>query len=309
MSLPLLAGLAEGLSRRGETLSSLPMMLVDMGDRNRFIQEQGDVLANASKHAGDAKQPSDHRLLCLHMLSYAPWATAKQLLPLAEKEPNTELRIAALRALAAQQDKEVPTLLMKLWPSASPSVRREILEAMLRQPGRVNVLLDEIESKRMKAGELDPARTRQLINHKDAAIRERAKKLLADNVPADRQKVLKDYQAALTLKADAKNGREIFKKNCATCHRVAGIGVDVGPDIADTRTKTPSALLNDIIVPNAAIDANYVNYVGLHERWPNHDGAVDSGVGVVASRSCGRRSNRTWCCARTSTRSRPPACR
>ena len=152
-----------------------------MGDRNRFIQEQGDVLANASKHAGDAKQPSDHRLLCLHMLSYAPWATAKQLLPLAEKEPNSELRIAALRALAAQQDKEVPALLMKLWPSAPPSVRREILEAMLRQPGRVNVLLDEIESKRMKAGELDPARTRQLINHKDAAIRERAKKLLADN--------------------------------------------------------------------------------------------------------------------------------
>src|SRR6185503_17578252 len=106
---------------------------------------------------------------------------------LVEKEPNAELRIAALRALATQQDKEVPTLLMKLWPSAAPSVRREILEAMLRQPARVEVLLDEIEAKRMKASELDPLRTRQLMNHKDAPTRLRAAKLLADNLPEERQ--------------------------------------------------------------------------------------------------------------------------
>ena len=73
--------------------------------------------------------------------------------------------------------------------------------------------------------------------------------------------MLSQYQASLKLKGDAKNGREIFKKNCATCHRVAGVGIDVGPDIADTRTKTLDALLNDIIAPNSAIDANYVNYL------------------------------------------------
>jgi putative heme-binding domain-containing protein len=150
----------------------------------------------------------------------------------------------------------------------------------LRQPGRVNVLLDEIESKRLKASELDPLRTKQLSNHKDAGIRARAKKLLADNLPADRQKVLKEYQAALNLKGDAKNGREVFKKNCAICHRVAGVGVDVGPDIADTRTKTPAALLFDIIVPNAAIDANYVNYVVATK-----DGRIVTGLLTAESAS------------------------
>src|SRR5262249_10558946 len=44
-------------------------------------------------------------------------------------------------------------------------------------------------------------------------------------------------------------------------HRVAGVGVDVGPDIADTRVKTPEALLVDILNPNQAIDSNYVNYL------------------------------------------------
>src|SRR5439155_336206 len=73
--------------------------------------------------------------------------------------------------------------------------------------------------------------------------------------------VLAQYKAALSMKADPHRGRDVFQKNCATCHRVGGIGVDVGPDIADTRTKTPDALLVDILNPNQAIDNNYVNYV------------------------------------------------
>jgi putative membrane-bound dehydrogenase-like protein len=256
-----LSGIATGLQSRGMNLGELKDQWPEKS-RKEYERLISIAFTGAAMEIRDSKMATEQRLLRLTVLSHAPWSAAKKaLIPLVEQEPNTELRFAALRALATQQDKEVPRLLMKLWPGASPSVRREILEAMLRQPARVEVLLDEIEAKRMKASELDPLRTRQLMNHASAAIRERSKKLLANNLPADRAKVLHEYQAALKLKGDAKNGREIFKKNCATCHRVAGIGIDVGPDIADTRTKTLDALLNDIIVPNAAIDANYVNYV------------------------------------------------
>jgi putative heme-binding domain-containing protein len=256
-----LLGLAEGLQRRGSSLSVAAEAL-PAEQRTMYQKDLQSIFDQAARNAADSKQTLGDRMTSIHIVTHATWATAKQALsPVIEKEPMQELRIAALRALAAQQDKEVPELLMKLWPGAGPSVRREILEAMLRQPARVHVLLDEIESRRMKASELDPLRTRQLSNHKDEKIRERARKLLADNVPADRQKALKNYQEALTLKGDARKGRDVFKANCATCHRVAGVGVDVGPDIADTRTKTETAMLFDIIVPNAAIDANYVNYV------------------------------------------------
>lgn len=255
-----LMGLADGLQRRGYSLTTIGSIM-DKKAGEEYAKSVGRVLVDAAKNARDEDKKND-RIAFVGLVSHAPWVIVKQtLVPLVEKEPSQELRIAALRALATQQDKEVPELLMKLWPSASPGIRREILEAMLRQPARVTVLLDEIEAKRMKASELDPLRTRQLSNHKDAVIRERAKKLLAGNVPADRQKVLKEYQGALTIKGDGKNGRKVFEKHCATCHRVAGVGTDVGPDIADTRTKTESQMLFDIIVPNAAIDANYVNYV------------------------------------------------
>jgi putative heme-binding domain-containing protein len=149
---------------------------------------------------------------------------------------------------------------MQSWRSATPTLRREILEAMLRQPDRIQFLLDEIEAKRVRPSEIDATRARQLVQHSNAAIRERAKKLLQDSLPADRQLVLKQYQASLKLPSDAKRGQEVFRKNCATCHKVGGIGIDVGPDIADTRTKTLDALLTDILLPNQAIDNNYVNY-------------------------------------------------
>src|SRR5207253_2759705 len=79
--------------------------------------------------------------------------------------------------------------------------------------------------------------------------------------PAERRQVLERYQAALALKGDPARGKAVFQRHCATCHRVAGVGVDVGPDISDSRTKTAAALLVDILNPNQAIDNNYINYL------------------------------------------------
>jgi putative heme-binding domain-containing protein len=150
---------------------------------------------------------------------------------------------------------------MKSWPAYPPALRREVTEAMLRQPDRALFLLGEIEAKRVRPGDLDAQRQRQLVNHGKAEVRDKAKKLLQGALPAERKKVLEQYAAALKLKGDPKKGREVFTKNCATCHRLAGVGVEVGPNIADAeRTRTAEALLTDILNPNAAIDANYVNY-------------------------------------------------
>ncbi len=52
----------------------------------------------------------------------------------------------------------------------------------------------------------------------------------------------------------------MFTRHCATCHRIGEVGVDVAPDISDSRTKTAAQYLTDILQPNRAIDANYVGY-------------------------------------------------
>jgi hypothetical protein len=44
-------------------------------------------------------------------------------------------------------------------------------------------------------------------------------------MPADRRRVLRRYQAALNPKGDTARDKVVFRKNCAPCHWVAGIGV------------------------------------------------------------------------------------
>jgi putative heme-binding domain-containing protein len=167
-------------------------------------------------------------------------------------------------------------------------LRREVLEVMLQKPDRAAFLLDEVEAKRVKPGDIDAPRMRQLVNHGKAEIRDRARKLLQDNLPADRKKVLEQYAAALKLKGDAKKGQEVFRKNCTTCHRLNGIGVEVGPNIADAeRTRSAEALLTDILNPNAAIDANYVNYVVMLKNGKELTGliAAESAASLTLKRA------------------------
>jgi putative membrane-bound dehydrogenase-like protein len=258
--LAVLNGLADGMTRRGTQLSAF---LRTLPEKSRGgVEETYGFLERLSGIAIDGKRDTKERLSAVRLLSHAPWPAAEPLLTkLLTDEPVQEIRLAAVRAVAAHGRPEVPGLLMKSWASYTPAVRREVLEAMVQQPARLRFLLDEIEAKRLKPGDLDPLRTRQLINHSNLDIRERATRLLRDSLPAERKTVLARYQESLKLKGDPQRGKEIFKANCATCHRVAGIGTDVGPDIGDTRTKTLEALLTDILNPNQAIDNNYVNYV------------------------------------------------
>jgi putative heme-binding domain-containing protein len=130
---------------------------------------------------------------------------------------------------------------------------------MLAQPDRVADLLGEIEAQHVQSRDIDAASTRRLIQHPKADLRARARKLLSAG-PDDRQKVIESYRAALTRKADPNRGREVFRQHCAACHRITELGTPVGPDISDLRTKTAEMLLQDILAPNAAIDANYLSY-------------------------------------------------
>jgi putative heme-binding domain-containing protein len=138
---------------------------------------------------------------------------------------------------------------------------------------RTGLLLDAVAAGQIRPTVIDPARAKALRTHKDAATRERAVKLLAATVPADREKVLAEYKPALALKADAAHGRDVFEKRCAVCHRINNVGVQFAPDISDSRERTPLQLLTDILQPNRAIDSNYFSYTAI-----TTDGRVHTGV-------------------------------
>jgi putative heme-binding domain-containing protein len=159
------------------------------------------------------------------------------------------------------------------YQAQTPTVRRAIIDALCVNPAAAEALLGAIAGKQLARAELDAARENRLRAHRDPQVARRAKELLTTAPPAERQAVLADYQSALKLAPDVTAGKQLFRQHCAVCHKIGDLGVDVAPDISDSRVKTPEQLLVDILNPNQAIDNNYTSYTVVMA-----DGSVHSGI-------------------------------
>jgi putative membrane-bound dehydrogenase-like protein len=255
-----LAGLGQGAQNSRRALSRLwespPASL------RRAIEDVRPLFVQAAASARDARRPPAERTAAIRLLGYGPFATAAPVLQgLLEPQNPAEMQLAAVRALAAQQHPKVPDILLASWNSFTPTLRREVLEALFARVDRLQALLTAIEQKKLPASQLEPSRIEQLLKHPNAPLRQRAQTLFTSATP-DRTKIVEAYQAALALKPDGTRGKMVFQKNCATCHRLDNQGVEVGPDlVAALRNKTPERLLVDILDPSREVDARYLNYV------------------------------------------------
>jgi putative heme-binding domain-containing protein len=149
-----------------------------------------------------------------------------------------------------------------------------VLDNILPSPQRTALLLDTIESGNLKPNIIDPIHAKLLLQQKNPAIKDRAAKLMASAVPADREKVLAAYKAALSMKADTAHGGAIFEKRCSICHKINNVGTAFAPDISDSRERSPLQLLTDIIEPNRAVDSNYFSYTAVTTDGHIHNGVL-----------------------------------
>jgi putative heme-binding domain-containing protein len=88
--------------------------------------------------------------------------------------------------------------------------------------------------------------------------------------------VIDAYQSALTLTADSRRGLEVFRKTCATCHRLGDVGHAVGPDLASVGDKSPQGLLIAVLDPNRAVEARYLNYYAVTKNGLTSTGVLAS---------------------------------
>lgn len=259
---------AKHLGRRRTDLAAAIQKLPDAMQRQEII----GLLEAAAQIARDSEQEPAARGEALELLAYEP--TRQPLLAeLALGEPVQAVRVRAIAALGRHADLEPWKQLFAAFPSLSPTIRLAVVDAGLANEDRTSLLLDAIFAGAIGPAELDRTHVNRLLNLRDAKLKARAAELLASAVPADRQQVLAEYQPVLKMKSDPVAGRQVFAKNCANCHRIGDLGVNVAPDISDSRVKQPEQLLTDILQPNRAIDNNFVSYTVV-----TTDGLVLTGI-------------------------------
>ncbi len=269
-----LLGLADGMRRRGIWLPE--RLAQTAGPQSEEVKRLEQSLGDARVVAANGQAAEALRLRQLALLQYGrDKATQQTLAELIAHDPSQAIRIAAAKAVHPA-DAAVSAALLASYVAQGPTVRRAILDALIGTAPSAEVLLAAIEGGTLPRGELDAAREGQLRMHADQAVASHAQKLLVQATAAERKQVLAAYQPALELAPDVPKGKELFRQHCSVCHRIGDLGVNVAPDISDSRVKTQAQLLTDILNPNQAIDNNYVSYTVVTTAGTSHTGVISA---------------------------------
>jgi putative membrane-bound dehydrogenase-like protein len=232
----------------------------DSEDSGIPVKALADYLTkDAMRSARETRNSPEVRVAAIHDLQMLPYRDAAPVLAdtLQASEPPA-VQVATLEVLGRYTDDAVPTLVLGAWKAMTPQVRATATEVLLGRNNWVSAFLDAVESKKVARSDVDPARAAVLMKSPARNIRARAAKLFV--APADRQKVFNDYRTALDRKGDPTKGKALFKAHCAACHKLEGVGEDVGADLKAIRDRGTEGVLLNILDPNREVKPQFLTY-------------------------------------------------
>src|SRR5262249_25362819 len=122
-------------------------------------------------------------------------------------------------------------------------------------------LVQAVAEKKVPAGVVNANQLRRMLASKDAELVKQVKALWG-NVRTERnperEKVVAEMRQFLRrTRGDPKRGLQVYKNLCAQCHKLHGIGEDVGPDITSNGRASFEQLLSNVFDPSLVIGAAY----------------------------------------------------
>lgn len=275
-----LEGMAEGIRRnraydgQQPAITHLTALLPEGSEASGQLNK---VLADSRVWAGDSGVPLTQRLHAVRLLGYGSFAEGGELLAsLLQPRETQEIRHAAVQALGMMADPKVAEVLAaeEAWRLYTTPVRKAALATLLSRPERTAVLLSALESGSIQPWSIDPVSRRRLMTHKDEALKAQAVEIFSKVETSDRNAVYEDYKTIFDLDADPVSGREVFKNNCARCHKFAEDGFEVGPDLTGIRSQPRESILLHIIKPNSQVLEGYENFVVETKNFESFSGIV-----------------------------------
>jgi len=246
--LNLASALAAGIERSGEGPGSLKEFLERLSSRALAIARQKDL-------------SEDERIQALLFLAHSSFQQAgTALLSLIGPAESQAVQLAALRSLSRFSDAKLGPALIDKWPSCTPKLRIEVLDALVARSDRAIALLDAIERRKIAVSDLSPAQIRTLRNHSNPRVRQLAARNLGAPDKTSREQIVASFRPALEFAGDPMRGKLIYLERCASCHRSGKDGQVVGPDFTSVKNSGKEKLLINILDPNREVPPQYIAY-------------------------------------------------
>ena len=192
------------------------------------------------------------------------------------------LNSLALRGLTQFADPEVGKLIASNYRSFHPSERAAVVEALSSRPEFVGELLAQVTAGAIPATEISAVQARQIRSFHRDDLTQKLREVWGElrDSPKDKAELIAKLTADLTpgriQAANPQQGRATFARLCASCHRLYGVGGEIGPDLTGAGRKDLHYLLSNIVDPSAVVTKDFqMTVLALI------DGRVISGIVVT----------------------------
>ena len=220
------------------------------------------LLNESRKTAANRSADMTTRIAAINDLKLSTDPASRELIfDLLRPQEPVEIQLAAVDTLGSLQKLEFPATVRERLATFGPRVRPALIELLASRRNWLGDFFAAVEEKSIAPHEVSAARRTALLSHADADIRAKAKKLLDLSGATPRSEVVAAHLDLLKLKGDATRGKENFKKICAACHQVQGVGTQLGPNLAAMRTRGAEAMLVNMLDPNREVNSQFVTYI------------------------------------------------
>ena len=241
------------------------------------IKEVGPILHAL---AADTARPAAMRIEALRALETLHDANLGKAMQQARKDADPRVRGEGRRLLAHARPEEALSEIARVL-EGGPVIERQSAFAVLGE-----MKGPQVESELAKwldhllAGQVPPEARLDLLDAADRHSTPVIKEKLQRYEAANKDDPLSSYRDAL-VGGDAESGRRIFhtkaEVSCLRCHKVQGVGGDVGPDLTGIGAKQKrDYLLESIVAPNKQIAKGFETLVLTLKNGKSRTGVLKS---------------------------------
>ncbi len=250
-----LASCLDVLARQKQTLATLEAS--PEPQLQAALQRIAPLLDAARMRATDAESPLPVRVAAVRLLgrrgTEAP-ADRERLVGLLKPQEPPEVQLAAIERLADLRESEP---LLRHLGRLGPQRQAAIESALLQHRELTQQLLRAVRAGEVPSSALSAATRSALLNHRDGSVRAQAAELLGSLERPSQANVSQRVERVAALGGDLQRGQQVFEKRCSACHRLQGIGTDVGPQLGALTNKSAEYLLTAILDVNRSVEPRY----------------------------------------------------
>lgn len=252
--------LLEALARRGGGSDQLALRL-----------GKPEALERALILAADIRADRTRRLDVLQVLSELhPPSALPVLRKLLAEETDPDLQATVLAGLGRYPANDVGQTILDALPKLSPEAKVIALSTLVSRSTWTRLLLAAVTAGQVPKTAIPLDTVRRMTIHRDpqiAALIEQHWGSIAGATTAQMQvQIDRVKQLAASGTGTPYAGKKLFAATCAKCHKLHGLGGQIGPDLTTFKRDDLDTMLLNIINPSAEIREGFESFIAIDQE-------------------------------------------